>query len=55
MAEKLDLPLPPLRCKIGFHKYSVWGAKFNLPQANTCFEYQQKICVLCGIVKERRI
>jgi hypothetical protein len=42
-------------CRLGFHAWSNWGEKFNLPQAETCFEYQQRKCVHCGYIHERRI
>ena len=42
-------------CKWGFHRWGNWGEKFNIPDAKTCFEYQQRKCECCGYINERRI
>lgn len=49
-----DTPMPR-RCRWGFHKWSTWGPKFRIPDAVFHFEFQQKECLLCGHVRQRRI
>lgn len=48
-------PLEPLSCRWGFHRYTRWGQKFSIPNARAAFEYQQRTCVRCGKISERRI
>lgn len=49
------LVMPPLRCKLGFHKWGLWGDKFSIPDIKYAFEFQQRMCLCCGIVDERKI
>jgi hypothetical protein len=46
---------PPIRCRLGFHKWGKWGEKFKIPDTLYAFEYQQRKCLLCGIIGERKI
>lgn len=51
-----DMPKPmPLLCRLGFHRWTCWGAKFMVPGTSYALEYQQRTCLGCGHVDERRI
>lgn len=45
----------PLLCRIGLHKWSIWGDKFSFRGTQYAFEYQQKRCLRCGVIHERKI